>query len=316
VKIAVTCIQLIRDLDDYRSRLHQMGLEVTAPEILGQQLEGDTLVAALAGCAGVIAGDDRFTAEVLDRCPELRTISKWGSGVDGIDGRAAAERGITVTNTPGMFDDEVADVAMAYVTMLARGLHVIDRGVHAGGAWPKPVGRSLRGATLGIIGLGGIGRALAARAAVAGMLVLGSDPSPAAADRAGAIGVEVRPLNQLLAASDFVSVNCPLNESTFHLLDEAAFTRMRNGAFLVNTGRGAVVATNALTAALASGRLAGAALDVMEVEPPPPDHPLLRLPQVVLGSHNASNTFEASARVHVLAIENLARSLGLSVSVG
>jgi D-3-phosphoglycerate dehydrogenase len=313
VKIAVTCIQLIRDLDDHRGRLEQFGFEVTAPEIPGQHLEGDALVAAVAGCSGVIAGDDCFSADVLDRCPELRTISKWGSGVDGIDGRAAAARGITVTNTPGMFDDEVADVAMAYVTTLARGLHLIDRGVHAG-AWPKPAGRSLRGATLGIIGLGGIGRALAARATVAGMKVLGSDPSAAAVHLAEAAGVDVRSLDEVLAASDFVSVNCPLNEGTFHLLDEAAFTRMRPGVYLVNTGRGAVIDTTALVAALESGRVAGAALDVLEAEPPPSGDPLLALPQVVLGSHNASNTIEASRRVHVQSIENLIRSLGVSVS--
>jgi D-3-phosphoglycerate dehydrogenase len=315
VKVAITCIQLIRDLGQYLDALGRAGLEASVPAIPGQHLEGEALVAALTGCVGVVAGDDRFTAEVLDQCPELRTISKWGSGIDGIDERAAAERGITVTNTPGMFDDEVADVAMAYVTMLARRLHLVDQGVHAG-EWPKPAGRSLRGATLGIIGLGGIGRALAARATVAGMQVLGSDPSTTSADNARAIGVDVRPLDQLLSAGDFVSVNCPLNESTFHLLDDAAFARMRDGAFLVNTGRGGVVATDALVSALTSGRLSGAALDVMEVEPPPPDHPLLRFPQVVLGSHNASNTVEASARVHVLAIENLARSLGVSVSLG
>jgi D-3-phosphoglycerate dehydrogenase len=314
MKIAVTCIQLIRDLDQYVDALARAGLHVAVPEIAGQHLEGDALVAALVGCVGVIAGDDRFTADVLGRCPELRTISKWGSGIDGIDQQAAAERGITVTNTPGMFDDEVADVAMAYVTMLARGLHLVDRGVHAG-QWPKPPGRSLRGATLGIIGLGGIGRAVAARAAVAGMGLVGCDPSPASAAKARAIGVDVTTLDGLLATSDFISVNCPLNESTFHLLDERAFARMRDGAYLVNTGRGAVVATDALVAALESGHLRGAALDVMEKEPPPPDDSLLQLRHVILGSHNASNTVEASARVHVLAIENLVHSLGLTSAV-
>jgi D-3-phosphoglycerate dehydrogenase len=311
MKIAVTCIQLVRDLDRHLDALARLGLDVIVPQISGQHLEGDELVAALTGCAGVIAGDDRFTATVLDRCPELRTISKWGSGVDGIDHRAAAERGITVTNTPGMFDDEVADVAMAYVTMLARGLHLVDRGVHAG-EWPKPAGRSLRGAALGIIGLGGIGRALAARALVAGMRVVGCDPSGEAATTARALGVSVTTFDEVLAAGDFVSVNCPLNESTFHLLDERAFARMRAGAYLINTGRGAVIATDDLVASLERGHLAGAALDVMEEEPPPPDHPLVRLPQVILGSHNASNTLEASSRVHILAIENLARSLGVT----
>jgi D-3-phosphoglycerate dehydrogenase len=312
MKIAVTCIQLIRDLEHYRAQLEGAGFDIVVPDIAGQHLEGAELVAAMRGCDGVIAGDDRFTAAVLGECPDLRVISKWGSGVDGIDRAAAAERGITVTNTPGMFDNEVADIAMAYVIMLARSLHIIDRGVHAG-SWPKPAGKSLGGATLGIIGLGGIGRAVAARGNTAGMRVIGSDPSPESAAAAAAIGVAVMSVDDVLASSDFVSVNCPLTPETHHLLDRAAFARMRPGAFLVNTGRGGVVSTAALVEALAFGHLAGAALDVMEDEPPAPGSPLLGLPQVVLGSHNASNTLEASARVHVLAIENLARELGVTL---
>ncbi len=313
MKIAVTCIQLIRDLEQHRHGLEAAGLEVSVPEIPGQHLVGDDLVVAMDGCVGVIAGDDRFTAEVLDRCPDLRVISKWGIGIDGIDLAAAAARGIVVTNTPGMFDDEVADVSLAYLVMLARHLHTIDRGVHAG-SWPKPAGRSLRGATLGIVGLGGIGRAVAVRAAAAGMIVCGADPSLEAAAAASAIGVSVIPFPDLLAASDFVSVNCPLTAETYHLFDDDAFALMKPGAYLVNTGRGAVVDTNALVAALTSGTLAGAALDVMEEEPPAPMSPLLGRSDVIFGSHNASNTSQASARVHVLAIENLTRELGVTVT--
>jgi D-3-phosphoglycerate dehydrogenase / 2-oxoglutarate reductase len=211
-----------------------------------------------------------------------------------------------------MFDNEVADITMAYVIMLARSLHVIDRGVHAG-SWPKPAGRSLGDSTLGIIGLGGIGRAVAKRALTAGMRVVGSDPSPGSVAAAEELGVVAVGVEELLATSDFVSVNCPLTPETYHLIDHAAFKLMRQGTHLVNTGRGAVVSTDALVDALRSGHLAGAALDVMEDEPPRPESPLLGMPQVVLGSHNASNTFEASARVHVLAIQNLARELGVTL---
>jgi D-3-phosphoglycerate dehydrogenase / 2-oxoglutarate reductase len=197
--------------------------------------------------------------------------------------------------------------------MLARGLHIIDRGVHAG-SWPKPAGTSLRGSTLGIVGLGGIGRAVAVRAATAGMIVCGTDPSPESGAAAAALGVSVVPFLDLLAASDFVSVNCPLTAETFHLFDGRAFGAMRPGSHLVNIGRGAVVDTTALVAALRSGALAGAALDVMEEEPPPPGSPLLDLPEVIFGSHNASNTLQASTRVHAMAIENLTRELGVTVT--
>jgi len=307
--VSVTCIQLLRDLADHRSRLDELGWEVLAPAIPGQHLEGQELIAAVQGCVGVVAGDDKFTREVLTQLPDLRVISKWGIGIDGIDLAAAAELGITVTNTPGMFDDEVADVTMAYATMLARELAVIDRGIRSS-KWPKPPGMSLRGRTLGILGLGGIGRAVARRGAVAGMRLVGVDPSEQSRALAAEDGVESCTFDELLEASDIVSVNCPLNPTTHHLFDADAFARLRPGAFLVNTGRGPVVQTDALVAALASGHLGGAAVDVLEEEPPAADHPLKQFENVIFGSHNASNTSEASARTHSQAIENLIREVG------
>ena len=186
--IAVTCIQLLRDLDRHRAPIDERGWQVRTPEIPGQHLEGAALVEAVDGCSGVIAGDDRFTADVLAQLPDLRVISKWGIGIDGIDLAAAADRGVVVRNTPGVFDDEVADVTMAYVVMVTRELAQIDRSVRDGG-WYKPPGRSLHGLRLGIIGLGGIGRAVARRASVNGMDVIGFDPSAASRGAATEIGV-------------------------------------------------------------------------------------------------------------------------------
>ncbi len=312
MRIGITCIQLIRDLDDVRGALEAAGFDLVVPELPGQYLEGDALVDALEGCVGVVAGDDQFSAEVIGRLPELRTIAKWGIGVDGIDFAAADAAGIEVTNTPGEFADEVADVTITYVTMLARGLHLIDRGVRAGG-WPKPAGRSLSGLTLGIVGLGSIGRAVVARGRFLGMRVLGTDPSPTSAKAAREIGAQVVDLDDLLTGSDVITVTAPHNESTHHLLGPAAFGRMRTGALLVNTGRGPVVDTGALIEALEEGTIAGAALDVLEEEPPGPDHPLRCFDNVIFGSHNASNTLEASARVHRRALANLAASLDVEL---
>lgn len=303
MKVAATCIQLIRDIDDWRPTFEAAGLEVTVPTIPGQHLEGEALVAALEECAGVVAGDDRFTRDVIERLPELRVISKWGIGIDGIDPAAARDHDIVVRNTPGMFDDEVADVTMAYLVMLARDLVQIDRSVRTGG-WYKPAGTSLRGQTLGVVGLGGIGRAVAVRAAAAGMALIGVDPSPDSRTAATALGVECVEFDELLGRSDFISVNAPLNDATFHLFDDRAFELARPGMRLVNTGRGAVVESAALVRALERGTVRAAALDVMEDEPLG-DHPLATFEQVVLGSHNASNTLEASARVHERSIANL-----------
>ena len=312
MRIGITCIQLIRDVADWRPALEAAGFEVAVPEIPGQHLEGDQLVAALKGCVGVVAGDDKFTAAVQDRLPDLRVISKWGIGVDGIDRTHAASRGTVVTNTPGAFDDEVADVAMAYTTMLLRQLHVIHEGVR-GGSWPKPAGHSLGSHTLGVIGLGGIGRAMVRRAVVAGMQVIGSDPSPESQAAAGSDGARIVDIDELMSTSDIVSVNCPLTPETYHLVNAARLALMRPGGYLVNTGRGDVVDTVALADALRSGHLVGAAVDVLEEEPPGPDNPIRGIDSVIFGSHNASNTLEASARVHRRSIENLARELDVEI---
>ena len=313
MKIAVTCIQLIRDIENFAPIFNDHGIDFALPEVKGQFLEGQDLINALEGCVGVIAGDDQFSEEVLRSCPGLKVISKWGIGIDGIDLRIAEDLGIKVTNTPGMFDDEVADVSLSYVVSLARQLAEVDRAIRAG-VWMKPAGTSLAGSTLGIVGLGAIGRALAKRALCCGMRVIGSDPGEKSQEASERIGVEVVEFVELLQQSDFISINAPLNDSTLHLFDDSAFGKMRRGVKIVNTGRGAVVSSAALVDALRSGQVAGAALDVMEEEPIPVGHPLLEFDSVIFGSHNASNTLEASQRTHSKAIENLLASLGVDPS--
>lgn len=309
MRVVITCRQLARDLDVVQSVFDQLEIEISCPPVV-QHLAGDELVAALDGAVGVIAGDDLLTEEVMSRCPDLRAIAKWGIGVDGIDLDAARRRGIAVTNTPNAFDDEVADVTIAYLVTMTRQLHAVDRGVRAGG-WPKPLGTSLAGRTVGIVGLGGIGRAVARRAAAMGMTVIGTDPSPESRQLAEALGVQALPLPELLERSLAVTLSCPLTPDTFHLMDTSAFGHLRPGSYLVNTARGAVVDETALVDALRSGILAGAALDVFEDEPLHPESPLRQFDQVVFGSHNASNTHEAGQRTHWRAVSNLVESLGL-----
>jgi D-3-phosphoglycerate dehydrogenase len=244
----------------------------------------------------------------MERAERLRIISKWGIGIDAIDLEAARELGIRVTNTPGVFGDEVADVALGYLIMLARRLHVIDHEARHGG-WAKPVGTSLAGRTLGVIGLGDIGVAVARRGLAIGMRVIGVETDPARAEAAAALGVAVTDLATLLAEADAVSLNCPLTPQTWHLLDGDRIASMRRGAWIINTARGALIDEQALIAGLESGHVGAAALDVFEVEPLPADSPLRRFEQVVLGSHNGSNTAEAVHRTSVKAIDNLIRGL-------
>ncbi|MEM7588190.1 MAG: NAD(P)-dependent oxidoreductase, partial [Acidobacteriota bacterium] len=173
-RVLVTCGHLQRTIDRYRHLLEEHDIEIEMPAV-EQQLSEEQLLEMIAGFDGVVAGDDPFTERVLERGQRLRVVAKWGVGIDGIDLEAARRLGIEVTNTPGVFGDEVADVAMGYVVSLARRLHQIDREVRRG-QWHQPPGQTLRGQTLGIVGLGCIGQALASRAAAFGMRLAGSDP--------------------------------------------------------------------------------------------------------------------------------------------
>ena len=305
--VAVTCGHLIRDIDQYRDRFAEAGLDVNLPDIPGQELAGDELVAAMDGMVGVVAGDDQFTDEVMAQLPELKMISKWGIGLDGIDLPAAKARGITVTNTPGMFGNEVAEQALGYLFALVRGIVDVDREVRAGG-WPKPVGRSIGSLTATVIGLGDIGRTLASKLQALGVAVKGSDPSPEAASWAEANGIAIGDSKDLSSDVDVVIVTAPLNDATRGMIDAEFIAGMRKGAWLINVGRGPIVVASALADAIDSGHLRAAALDVFEAEPLA-DERLRQLPNLILGSHNASNTFEACHRTHDQAITNLIEGL-------
>ena len=306
-RVAVTCTHLQRDIDDYAPRFTDAGLELLVPQIPGQELAGHELVAALDGVVGVVAGDDQFTADVLEALPALRVISKWGIGLDGIDLDAAERLGIRVTNTPGMFGNEVAEQALGYLFALVRGIVEVDRVVRAGG-WPKPVGRSLGALSACVIGLGDIGRSLTTKLLALGLDVRGADPSSESIEWARERGVEVGDPREMSAAVDVVIVTAPLNDATRGLVDASFIGAMQPGSWLVNVGRGPIVVGDDVVDALESGHLAGAALDVFEIEPLDDDR-LRSAPNCILGSHNASNTHEACHRTHEQAITNLLEGL-------
>jgi D-3-phosphoglycerate dehydrogenase / 2-oxoglutarate reductase len=309
-RVLVSCLHLQRHIDKYRDLLLQRGIEVETPAV-AQQLSEDQLVEIIGRFDGVIAGDDEFTAKVLQKAERLKILIKWGIGVDAIDLDEAARLGIPVKNTPAMFGDEVADVTMGYIIMLARGLHQLDRGVRRG-EWPKIQGMSLRGKTLGVIGLGDIGRAACRRAAAFGMRVIGYDPVGVCED-AAAGGVRPVDLNTLLEASDIISLSCALTADNRHLLGRPEFARMQAGVLIVNAARGTLIDEAALAAALASGRVGGAALDVFENEPLPDDSPLRAFDNCIFGTHNGSNTLEAVERVNDKTVEMLVDALGVKV---
>ncbi len=270
-----------------------------------ERLSEAELLGLIADIDGVISGDDEFTEKVLLRARRLKVISKWGTGTDSIDREACARLGIEVRNTPGAFTEPVADHVLGYLLCFARQLVPMAEAMRQG-AWMKIPGRTLGECTLGIVGVGTIGRAVAKRAAAFGMTVLGNDP------RGVPAGIPSVSLRELLEQSDFVSLNCDLNPTSRGMIDERALARMKPAAVLINTARGPVVDEPALTVALQEGRIAGAALDVFVDEPLPASSPLRAMKNVLLSPHNASSSPRAWERVHRSSIDQLFSVLGSS----
>jgi lactate dehydrogenase-like 2-hydroxyacid dehydrogenase len=267
-----------------------------------------------AGAVAIIATlTDRVDAAVLDAAGAgLRVVANVAVGYDNVDVAAARARGVAVTNTPGVLDGATADLTMGLVLAAARRIAEGDRFLRSGTPWvwgPRMlVGLDLSaGATLGIVGYGRIGRAVARRARAFDLRVLAT-PTRSGLTPAERDAVEFRELPDLLASSDVVTLHCPLTPQTHHLVDAAALARMRPTALLVNTARGGIVDTDALVEALTAGRLAGAALDVFEDEPQV-DPRLLALPQVVLTPHLGSAGDRTRSAMCGLAVDNVAAVL-------
>jgi D-3-phosphoglycerate dehydrogenase len=309
-RILVTCAQMQAELSVHEPRLRQAGYEVAAPSVGGQYFTAEELAPMMPGVVGMIAGDDELNRIFFKTSPDLKVLVRWGIGMDSVDHAAAGEHGVVVRNTPGVFGGEVADSALAYMLLLARRHHSVDKAVRAG-SWPKFEGLSLAGSTVGLVGLGDIGRGVAARALGFGMRVLAFDPLISPDSVPDAVQV-LAALHDVLAQSRFVVLTCPLTPATYRLIDEAALAAMRGDAFLVNVARGPVVHEDALVTALSAGLIAGAGLDVFEVEPLPTDSRLLTMDNVVLGAHNGSNTREGVARASARAVDILLDELGKS----
>lgn len=303
--ILVTCRQMQVELPRHRDRIQSLGYEVVAPELNGrQQFSAGELLEFGPRLVGIIAGDDQLNRQFFEGAANLKAVVRWGIGMDSVDLDAARRRGVTVRNTPGVFGQEVADSAFGYILNLARGYIAIDAAVRRG-EWPKLEGVTLAGARLGIVGLGSIGREVAKRGKGFDMEVVAFDPyvNNAPSD------VHVLDLNQLLATSRFVILACPLTPQTFHLINADRLSLLRHDAYLVNVARGPIVLEADLINVLRAGKIAGAALDVFEIEPLPLDSELRILPNVVLGSHNGSNTREGVVRASATAVDFLIEEL-------
>ncbi len=263
--------------------LREAGFELVYPN-RGTQLTEDELMTFLPGIKASLAGSEPYTARVLDAHPGLRVIARAGVGYDAVDLAAAERHAIPVTITPGTNEGAVAEHTFCLILGLAKNLAAQHLGVKSGN-WPRGANLPLRGRTLGIAGLGRIGKAVALRGAAFGMRLLAYDPVPDTAFAANHL-VTLVPLERLLAESDYLTLHLPVSAESRYLINRRTLALMKPTAFLINTARGAVVNEADLLEALRNKRIAGAGLDVFEQEPPG-KHPLFELSNVLLTPHAA-----------------------------
>ncbi|MBC8098504.1 MAG: phosphoglycerate dehydrogenase, partial [Armatimonadetes bacterium] len=287
-KVLVSAPYMQPVIERFRPDLEAHGVELFVPPV-DERFEEADLLAWIADIDGVICGDDRFTRRVLQAAPKLKVISKWGTGIDSIDQVACQEFGIAVRNTTNAFSEPVADTVLGYILSFARNLSSMDSAMKQG-VWHKIPGRALRECTLGVVGVGNVGQAVIRRASAFGMRILGADLLPLDPDFCAQYTVIPADFKQVLREADFVSINCDLNPTSLHLMDDLAFASMKRTAILINTARGPIVDEAALVRALQRGMLAGAGLDVFEHEPLPTDSPLRTMPNVLMAPHNSNSS--------------------------
>jgi D-3-phosphoglycerate dehydrogenase len=308
--VLLTAPYMLPFLERFRPEFEKYDLDLIVPDVEERMEEADLLKYA-GQFDGAVCGDDRYTARVIEACsPRLKVISKWGTGVDSIDAEACSRFNVNLSRTPNAFTTPVADTVLGYMLAFARRGPWMDREMKSG-KWEKIPGKALSELTLGIIGIGNIGKAVTRRAKAFGMKVLGTDIVDIDHVFVSESGIQMTNLQSLLSESDFVSVNCDLNPTSHHLINAKTFSMMKNTAILINTARGPIVEEPALVAALRSGQVGGAALDVFEYEPLPKDSPLLKMDNVMLAPHNSNSSPTAWERIHWNTIKNLVTGLGL-----
>ncbi len=281
-------------------------LEQTVGEVVynatGRPLRSEELIPMVAGCDGMIAGLDEIDRTVIEAAHKLKVIARYGVGVDQVDLKTAQARGIIVTNTPGANSSSVAELAIGLMLSLARDIPQVVSSTRSG-KWPRAQGVTLDGKVIGLLGLGAIGKRVARRLAGFDCRLIAFDPY-VDAEEAKTWGVELLPRGDVIAQADFLSLHLPVLPETRGMVNATFLAQMKRGAYLINTARGELVDDGALFDALQSGHVSGAALDVLQQEPPDPAHPLLALSQVLVTSHTGSHTDGAANAMGHMAIHD------------
>ena len=311
--VLVSAPYIIPIIDRFQRVFEEHRLNLIIADV-HERLSEEQVLAYAGQFDGTLCGDDLYSARVLEACaPRLKVISKWGTGIDSIDQQAARRLGIKVCRTPNAFTLPVADTVLGYILAFARQHPWMDRDMKAG-KWEKIPGRALSECTLGVVGIGNIGKAVIRLGRAFGMQILGNDIIEIDPDFVLENGVEMTSLDDLLRRSDFVSLNCDLNPTSYRLINALSMKLMKPTAVIINTSRGTIIDEGALIEALQSGTIAGAALDVFEEEPLPLESPLRHMETVMLAPHNANSSPAAWERVHWNTIRNLLDGLGITPS--
>ena len=304
--VLVTCPPMIQQIDSFKEAASNNGLKLHAADTK-QTLSESELIDLLPNFDGWIIGDDHTSYEVLSNAKKgkLKAAIKWGVGTDNIDFDAFKKLEIPVTNTPNMFGDEVAELAMLFILGLSRDAFYTDRRIRDYD-WPKPTGFSLRDKTIGILGLGDIGLSLAKKIKSFDVNIIGYDPYYKPSSNIDLVHLD---FPKKIESLDFLVITCSLNETNHHIINKDILAKMKNTSSLVNVSRGGLIDYRSLENALKSKSIHSAALDVFDIEPLPRESLLREFDQCIFSSHNASNTYEGVIRASNLAIDLLSKQL-------
>jgi len=294
INILITAPYFQRDYGRLKEQLKDYEVDLANVK---ENLSKEELLQIIEKYNAVICGDDDFCAEVLDRAKNLKIIAKWGTGINSIDKEYAESKGIKVCNVPNAFTEPVSDSVISFILAFARNTIKLDKAMKAG-KWEKLWGYTLGERTLGIIGMGNIGKRVAQKAQALGMKVIGNDIKPIDTD------IEMVDLDTLLTKADFISLNCDLNKTSYHLLTLREMKK--SGGIIINTSRGSVIKQDDLLKALEDEIIQGAAMDVYEEEPlPKEDLERLKKLNVILSPHNVNSSPLYYEKVHQLCIKNI-----------
>lgn len=301
-RVLVTATNYSKLCGDAKRLLESHGCEIIENRF-GRPLTFEELKEVVGSVDGVIAGVDTWNEAVFKLAPQLQGIARFGVGVDNIDLEAARKYGIQVTNVPRGNANAVAELAIGMMISVRRHIPALDRSTKNGG-WERFVGSELAGGTIGLLGFGNIAQLTAKKLKGFDVEVIAYDKYPDTA-KASEYGVTMTTFEHVLAHSDIVSMHLPSLKETHHIMNDKAFARMKPSAIFINTARGAVVDEQALSRALSSGVIAGAAIDVYESEPVTPGHPILQIGNLITTPHTAAETFETYTRVSMITAQAL-----------